>query len=68
MSAKEREKYLAEKKAKRAELQDKINDLSAKRALHIKMELEKKGKPADGFDAKVVESLRAEAKNKGLTY
>jgi Mg-chelatase subunit ChlD len=68
-------KSLEEKKAllqarweERKALKAKMEELTAKRAEHIKQELEKQGKKGDGFDEKVKEMLREKAKKAGVTY
>ncbi|MFH1810509.1 MAG: vWA domain-containing protein [Pseudomonadota bacterium] len=59
---------IAQKKTERAQIQKEIAALSKQRDEHIKNEMAKKGGAKDGFDAKVVESLRAKAATKGITY
>jgi len=68
MSAEERSAYLAKQQAERDKLNASIKDLSAKRASYITKKLsETKGEP-EGFDAKVIETLRSQAARKGITY
>jgi len=70
MSAAEQAEYLAKMQARRDEVNAQIKALSAKRAEHIRKELAEAAKSGakEGFDLKVVESLRAQAAKKGLSY
>jgi Mg-chelatase subunit ChlD len=61
-------RIIEQKKAERAQLQKEIAELSKQREQHIADELKKKGGAKDGFDQKVIESLRAKAATKGITY
>jgi Mg-chelatase subunit ChlD len=61
-------RVMEQKKGERAQLQKEIAELSKKRDEHIKSELGKKGEGKDSFDQKVIESLRAKAATKGITY
>ena len=71
MTAKEQKAYVTRQQKERSEILTKIKTLSQKRAAHIKKvreEQAKKGKPKDGFDEKVVDSLRKQADKKGIKY
>jgi hypothetical protein len=68
MTPAERKKYIAEKQAKRAEITKKIRELGAKRAAYIKKELAKTKGGKEGFDHKVVETLRRQAARKNIKY
>ncbi len=61
-------KLLAEKKVERKKIQKQIAKLSKQRDAHVKMELAKKGGAKDSFDAKVMDSLREAAADKGIKY
>ncbi|MFH0979993.1 MAG: hypothetical protein V2A79_00455 [Planctomycetota bacterium] len=68
MSSPERTQYVAERKAKRDEIHRKIREVTARRAEYARREVEKAPRTAEGFDAQVVESLKEQGRNKGLTY
>jgi hypothetical protein len=68
MTPVEQAKYVADQQKARDELNKQITDLSAKREAYIKQELEKKGTAKDSFDAKVVETLQKQAKDKNINY
>jgi len=54
--------------AKRAELRERIVELSAKRAEYVRAELKRLAGPADSFDRRVLESLRRQAERIGVDY
>jgi Mg-chelatase subunit ChlD len=68
MTPAEQTQYVADQQKARDDISKKIVDLSAQREAYIKKELEKKGGAKDSFDAKVVESLQKQAKDKNLNY
>lgn len=71
MTVKEQKTYLAKRQKERTEILEKIKTLSQKRTAHIKKvreEQAKKGEAKDGFDEKVVESLRKQADKNGIKY
>jgi Mg-chelatase subunit ChlD len=63
----ERKAYLAKVDGERAKLQAEALDLNRKRSDHISQEL-RKNSGASGFDAEVMEMLREQAKQIGVTY
>jgi Mg-chelatase subunit ChlD len=70
LSPDELKAHVEKMQKERAELQKRINELSKERNAYIDAErkkLAKEGK-GDGFDEKVSESLRAQAKKKGIRY
>ncbi|MBI4613174.1 MAG: VWA domain-containing protein [Planctomycetes bacterium] len=67
-SREEQEKALAERLAARQELQGKIAELAKKRDEYVKAELEKQGAQKDSFDEKVVETLKDQAEERGLSF
>jgi hypothetical protein len=68
MTPEEQAKYLADQQKAREDINKRIVDLSAQRNAYIKKELEKKGTAKDSFDAKVVETLQRQAKDKNINY
>ncbi len=66
MSAVEREKDVEEKARARAELQQKIQELGAKRADFIRDQIKELN--GDAFDRKVIECLERQAAKKGIEY
>ena len=70
LDPKEREAYVAERIAKRKELQQKLSELSKKRSVYIEAERKKlaaSGKK-DGFDEEVGKMIREQAAKKGIEY
>ncbi len=67
-SAAQRKAYLKKKKAERAKIQKKIAEVSKKRDAYVREQLAKSGKGRDGFDAKVIESIRTKAAKKGIKF
>jgi hypothetical protein len=70
MNEAEREVFVAERKAKRAELRTAIAGLVSERDAYVKTEQERLAKEGkgDGFDRKVMESVRSQAAAKGIHY
>ena len=68
MTLDQRETYVAEQAAMRAETRQKIQSLSEQRSAYIQEELRRLGGGADAFDAKVLESLKRQAERIGLRY
>ncbi len=68
MTQEQREKYIADNKAKRDETMKQIKELSDKRNQYIKSELEKTKDKKEGFDIKVIDALKEQAEKKGITY
>ena len=69
MTPAEQTQYIADQQKAREEINKKIIDLSAQRDAYLKKELEKKGGDArNSFDAKVVETLQKQAKDKNINY
>ncbi|MFW6133647.1 MAG: vWA domain-containing protein [Planctomycetota bacterium] len=68
MTPEQREAYLARQQERRDAVLSRIRDLSAKRAEHQRKAMTEAEDGAEGFDAKVVEQLLAQAAKKGLTY
>jgi hypothetical protein len=66
MSASQKEKYVKELGAKRADLQRKINDANEKRRLFI-ADAMKKNTQTDTLDQAILTSVRDEAKKKGFS-
>jgi len=66
MSPAERKDYLAKLQARRDEISAKIKGLAAQRAQYLKKNPPKAGR--DGFDEKVLETLRKQAARKDITY
>src|SRR5262249_34670474 len=68
-TTKEREEYVKQVEAKRAELNKEAVELDRKRSDYIKKEQEKKGKKAkDGFDESVLQMLRKQAAKHKIEY
>jgi len=59
---------VAVNQTRRDEINRQIKELAAKRAHYVKKELSKHVDAKKGFDFQVVESLRAQAARKGITY
>ncbi len=70
LSADELKAHVEAKQKERAELQKRITELSKERDAYITAERKKLAKAGkgDGFDEKVSQSLRAQAKKKGIRY
>jgi hypothetical protein len=68
MTLAEQKVYLGQQLAQRREIARKIQQLSAKRAAHIRKELEKKEGAKDSFDAQVLKSLKAQAARRAIRY
>jgi hypothetical protein len=70
LTADQKRAYLAKKRAERAALQAQIAELVKKRQAHIQAELKKAAATGhkDAFDAKVSETIQAQAARKGLHY
>jgi hypothetical protein len=70
LDAKARKAYIDGKAKERAEVQQAIKDVSAKRDAFVKTETVKAaaGKPADSFDAAVRDSLKKQAEGKGFKF
>lgn len=67
MTLKEKEQFIVDKQKKRKEITQKIKELSEKRQTHIKNMVKKeKGDSKKSFDYKVSNSLRKQAKDKGI--
>ncbi len=67
MTVPQRESYVKEKAAERAECQAKINELNEKRQGFIKDRLAEAG-GKDSFDAKILQCLRVQAAKRGIVY
>ena len=65
MSSEEREAYVKEMAARRADITGQIKQLDQKRQVHITAENKKLG-PRDSFDKAVFESIREQARKKGI--
>ncbi|MBK1718513.1 hypothetical protein CKO27_12830 [Thiocystis violacea] len=59
---------IAETAAKRKELRDRIQDLSAQRAEYLKAEVEAKGGAEASLDHKILNAVREQTADKGLRY
>ncbi len=68
MSKDEQTKFIADRQKEQAEVRQQIVDLTAKRDAYIKKEITSKAASQPAFDAKVVETLRQQAKNKDIQY
>jgi hypothetical protein len=70
LTADQKRAYLAKKRADREALQGQIADLVKKRQAHIEAELKRAAATGhkDAFDAKVAETIQAQAARKGLHY
>jgi len=70
MNAPEREAYVDEQLSKRSELRETIAGLVTKRDDYVRTEQERLAKEGkgDGFDRKVMESVRSQAAAKGIHY
>lgn len=70
MSVEEREAYVAERLEQRKQLQARIDDLSTDRDGWIKKETarQRADGEAEGFDAKVLETITSQAAEKGIVY
>jgi len=68
MSPAQRKAFLEKKKAARAKVQAEIKELAKQRDAYVQEQLRVAGKSGDSFDAKVIESLRAKAGEKGIQY
>lgn len=66
LSNEERKRRVKEISAKRAKLRREIDELSGKRARYLKKHTPKG--PKDGFDSKLVDSLKEQASSKGIAY
>ena len=67
MTLKEKEQFIVDKQKKRKKITQKIKELSEKRQTHIKNMVKKeKGDSKKSFDYKVSNSLRKQAKEKGI--
>lgn len=66
----EREHYVAEKKATRARIQSRIDELTAERDAWIAEETKRQAAAGegDGFDARVLDTLRDQARSAGIAY
>lgn len=68
MSTADQEKYVADRQKEREGIRQQIIDLSAQREAYIKKEVTAQAASQPSFDAKVVETLRQQAKNKSIQY
>ena len=68
MSGEELRKRVIVSQTRRDEINRQIKELSVKRAKFVKSKLAKNPDAKKGFDFQVVESLRAQAARKGITY
>ena len=69
MSAKDRQKYLAEKAKQRADIQRQIQQLSEKRQAYVKKEMAKLGlSEKQAFDAVLRSAVRAQAEKKNFRF
>ena len=68
MPAVEKQKLVKETAKKRAELQEKIGEVTKKRSAYIREEMEKRGGAKDSLDDKLIGTLRSQATQKGLNY
>ena len=68
MSEEERKRYISDRQQERERIQKQIRELSDQRSRYIAKELAKKGDAPSGFDGIVLESLRVQAKTKGIAY
>lgn len=70
LTPEQRTAHIEKLKAERAAAQKKIVELSAKRSEYIRTKLAEStaSKPADAFDARVLETLKAQARDKGIKY
>jgi len=64
----ERIGYVAFLQRARQQLKGQIADLSEMRRAHIEAELKRRGGGADSFDVEVIESIRAKAAERGISY
>jgi hypothetical protein len=67
MSHDELRLYLEAKETRRAEIQERITDLSRQRDTYIAEQLADAG-AEDSFDAQVLKMIRTQAAEKGITY
>jgi len=68
LSKADQKKKIAAIEKQRKGLRQKIGALSKNRKVFLKKENAKTGKNKDSFDAKLLESLKEQATNKGLSY
>ena len=70
MDAPERQRFVEEQLAKRKEIREEIAGLVSKRDAYVRAEQEKLAREGkgDGFDRKVMESVRSQAAAKGIVY
>lgn len=69
MSAEQRKEYVAKKSGERAEIQEKIKDLSAKREAVVREEIRKRGLDTQkAFDENVRKAIVDQAKAKGFSF
>jgi hypothetical protein len=64
----QRIEYVGFLQAARQQVLRQIADLSELRSAYLKAELKKRGGAEDSFDAEVIESIRAKAQEKGISY
>jgi len=64
----QRKAYLAKKRAERKKIQAQITEISKKRDAYIREQMSKTKGSGDSFDAKVIDSIRAKAAKKGISY
>ncbi|MBN1942969.1 MAG: VWA domain-containing protein [Phycisphaerae bacterium] len=68
LTPQQREEYIQKQQAKRDTINAKIKKLSEKRSVFLRKAVESNSGAKDGFDAKVLEALRAQAARKDITY
>ena len=68
MTPKQQAAHIAAQQTKRDKLNTRIQQVSRQRAQYIKLELEKAGGAKDGFDAKVVETIKEQGHRKNIAY
>ena len=68
MTPKEQAAHIAAQQTKRDKLNTRIQQVSRQRTQYIKQELEKAGGGKDGFDAKVVETIKEQGRKKNIAY
>ena len=69
MTPQQRKDYVAEKAAERAQIQQQIEVLSARRQNYIKQQIEQKNlKDTDSLDQQLYKCIRIQGNKKGIVY
>ena len=68
MSPEEQKSFISKTNNKRNELEQDIKILAEKRNDYLREKVEAEGGKSDSLDAQIYESVRAQAKSKGLIY